>query len=285
MEDILYEITKSNFQTLSNHYNFDIGYLDEDNIYKVHKSFLDKLKSQNFLLDLELMCTTLLSKSFSEVFIDSSIHNYIANNEKEIDYKVPFDKFFTYELHANAILDLKGDVVEVHYKKDPDSNIIAISEFREHIREVSGIIPNDEYILRRVITVKFFKFDGSYTEKIFDRVLNEYERKKLDSKSRRAVIDSVKSSTGDFIINFYMSKVASGEIDINDVSSTIMSTSIEALSMIESLNDQISAYRDDRENGPLVNALNSYPRTNLLVDEIINFIRDSINITFYNKID
>ncbi len=285
MEGITYEITNSDFSVLSAHYGFDTGYLDEDSVYKIDQSFIDKLQSQGILMDIEEQCQNLLGKQLSETLVDSHIHDYRANEMSELDYTVPFDKFYTYELHSEAVIDSSGDVIEVHYKKDPNKDDIAISEFRQHIRELTGQIPDEVYTLRRIVTVRFFRFDGTYTERIFDRYLNNYERKKLDTKSRRAVIDSVKGTTGDFIAQFYTDQVIGGQLAPEDAPSTIHAAATEALTMIEQLNDQISAYRDDRENAPLVNALNSYTRTTLLTDEIIQFITNSINIEYYTRLD
>ena len=283
MSEVIYEISKSDFNALKSEYGFDIAYKDDDGIYRQTKNVMDKFDRSGLLPDLNNYCLKTFKRSFEEVFLSNQRKQYIANNSTEIDFNLPFNKYYTFNLTGEAILDEKGDVVEIHYMKE-GSDIHAICEERSYKRTMTGAIPNEEFHIVRDITIKYYKKDGSFTEIILpSQLMNEYERKKIDKKARANVIDKVREETGQFIMSFVIGKVHQGLVAPQDAQNTIYATAAEALTMLESLNDQISAYRDDRQDLPLLTALNNYTRTTLLTEEIIRFIIDHVNIEYYIK--
>ena len=283
MSEVIYEISKSDFNTLKSEYSFDIAYKDDDGSYKQTKNVIDKFDRSGLLPDLNNYCLKTFKRPFEEVFISNQRKQYIANDSTEIDFNLPFNKYYTFNLTGEAILDEKGDVVEIHYIKE-GSDTHAICEERSYKRTMSGIIPNEEFHIVRDITIKYYKKDGSFTEIILPpQLMNEYERKKIDKKARANVIDKVREETGQFIMSYVIGKVHQGLVPPGNAQSTIYATAAEALTMLESLNDQISAYRDDRQDLPLLTALDNYTRTELLTEEIISFIKDHVNIKYYAK--
>ena len=283
MSEIIYFLSKYHFDALKSEYGFDIAYKDDDGTYRQSKVVLDKFDSQGLLPDLNNYCLKTFKKPFEEVFKSNQRAQYIANDDTEIDFNLPFNKYYTFNLTGEAVLNEKGDVVEVHYHKQGTLEA-AICEYRSYKRSMTGVIPNEEFKIIRDITIKYFKKDGTFTERVLpSQLMNEHERKKIDKKARANVIDKVREETGQFIMSYIIGKAQLGQIAPGNVPSTVYATAAEALTMLESLNDQISAYRDDRQDLPLLHALEVYERTELLTDDIIQFIIDHVNIKYYTR--
>lgn len=283
MSEVIYEISKSDFNALKSEYGFDIAYKDDDGTYKQTKNIMDKFDKSGLLPDLKNYCLKTFRKPFEEVFVSNQRKQYIANDSTEIDFNLPFNKYYTFNLTGKAILDDKGDVIEINYIKE-GSELRAISEHRAYKRTMTGTIPNEEFHIVRDVTIRYYKKDNTFTEIVLpSQLMNEYERKKIDKKARANVIDKVREETGQFIMSYVIGKVHQGLVAPGNAQNTIYATAAEALTMLESLNDQISAYRDDRQDLPLLTALNNYTRTELLTDEIIQFIIDHVNIKYYTK--
>jgi len=283
MSEVIYEISKAVYDALKSEYGFEVAYKDDDGKYRQTKKVIDKFDSLGMLPDLNNYCLKTFKRSFEDVFISNQRGQFIANDDTEIDFNLPFNKYYTFCLTGKAVLADNGDVIEVHYMKEGHEKP-AICEYRQYIREQYGEIPTDTYKVVRIITVRYFKKDGTYVEReLLPQTMTDFERKKLDKKARANVIDKVREETGYFIQSYVIGKVHQGLIAPQDAPGIIYATATEALTMLETLNDQISAYRDDRQTEPLLTALINYPRTELLTDDIFNYIIENINIQYYIK--
>lgn len=213
-------------------------------------------------------CDSILKKGY---VLKDDTKKFIYNNSGVLDIKTDFSEWINFNLTGYATINEFGDKSKITWKNS--DNEIAIEEFPVYTRTKtgSGLLAN--FTLKRDLNIKFYRKDGTFeTLTVHQKIYSFKERVDAEKKSRANIIDNTRDLTGKYI---YQKNIVAGTPQL--IESQLTAT----LTMFKSLAVELSVYREDREVTPLVNALTSFTPTDLIPQDVLDFIISKVNIVYY----
>ena len=198
---------------------------------------------------------------------------FIYNNQLEVDQKDDFSTWSQFFLNNVAEVNNWGDKSKILWKTNDGK--LAIEEVLTYTRYKEGEGLLAKLFLKRNLKVRYYRENGSYKEfDLPERVYNEHERITADKKSRSNIIERVRENTGAFI---YKRNLIAGTPQLIEVQL------IEALNLFDSLQKQVTLYREERKHVPLVQALQAVQVNENLAQETLDYIINAVNIDYYGN--
>ncbi len=198
---------------------------------------------------------------------------FIYNNEFEINQKDDFSIWSNFFLNGDAVIDNKGDKSQIIWKNNNGNTAIVEELVYTRYKVGTGLLA--QLFLKRDLSVKYYRKNGTFELVVLPtRVYNENERVSADKKSRSNIIERVRKNTGAFI---YQTNLQNG------TPQNITPQLQEALKLFDTLQKQITLYREEREHLPLVTALQGTSVNDNLMQSTLNYIINAVNIDYYGS--
>jgi hypothetical protein len=198
---------------------------------------------------------------------------FVYNNKLEVDKKDDFSTWSTFFLNSVAEVNSWGDKSKILWKNNDGK--LAIEELLTYTRYREGTGLLAKLFLKRGLKVRYYRENGSFVEfELPERIYNENERVDADKKSRSNILERVRKNTGAFI---YKRCLIDGTPQLIEVQL------IEAMKLFDSLQKQVTLYREEREHLPLVQALQAVQTNENLVQETLDYIINAVNIDYYGN--
>lgn len=198
---------------------------------------------------------------------------FIYNNKLEVNQQDDFSTWSQFFLNAVAEVDNWGDKSKILWKTNEGK--LAIEELLTYTRYKDGDGLLAKLFLKRNLKVRYYRENGSFKEfDLPEKIYNENERVDADKKSRSTIIERVRKNTGVFIYKRNLIAKTPQLIEVQ---------LIEALKLFDSLQKQVTLYREEREHKHLVQALQAVQVNENLVQETLDYIINAVNIDYYEN--
>lgn len=193
------------------------------------------------------------------------------NNSKDLDVTTDFSEWINYYLNGTATIDSKGDKSNIKWKNEADE--LCVEEFPVYMRTKTGTGLLANFILKRDLTIRFYKKDDTYEEIVLPtKTYSKKDRIEAEIKSRTNIIERCREKVGFYI---YQKNMVAGTPE------KIEPELIATTEMLKLFNGELSTYRNDREIGPLVIALQNFQPITNVPQGVIDYIITLVNIEYY----